>query len=621
MVAAAALHRMFDARFIARPHLDLCTRRRAPLSCVVTSRFVILGPPSRPHFVLKVPRMAPRAPGTGICHEVSMLEPVTLGQPRTRCPGLAADERGVVMGRRLAAYFPDIGRAVGFFRSYSREVSLDDILATLTIVETVSTRGGRELEVSFAVAGSYGADRAAQSARMHQGRVFTGSKQHFVPYRDRQSPLGWDVASAEDLVAGDAARILYTEAGADARTIGREVHFRDLVRGLSPRPLTPSERAQEDSTDLVIRVEPGLVDALCHYLWQRRVEARLTRAVSAKKSLFSDRPAEVLLVHTTGLPGPIARLLASTPGMRLFVPVQPTVLVEWGHRHPIALESCTGLFGDDVVTLFGGGGGPVEQLRTDTSQSGTDIADLIKVSITRHDQPLPAAVPQDVTPIQALPVELKLAPLPGQGGAMSALLIPHERLDWFVKLVYMLPAAVLRTYDAALTRDWAIVVHHRGVEGIPFGVPMHELSRGVFVPTGHTLLPRVDDDVLRAHLDLQSDEDWVFFPENHTPFVVKRHLFQPLSRAVVAPEQARQNMVDVEVRTLEAELDPVEIHHERQSMFSLWRGVTVPEDAKKALKASQKAQKEAQEAQKALPPAQTAAKQAQKATAHAEDDG
>ena len=31
------------------------------------------------------------------------------------------------MGRRLAVFFPDVARVVGFFRAYSREVSLDEI--------------------------------------------------------------------------------------------------------------------------------------------------------------------------------------------------------------------------------------------------------------------------------------------------------------------------------------------------------------------------------------------------------------------------------------------------------------------------------------------------------------
>ena len=110
-----------------------------------------------------------------------MLEPVSLGQGRTHCPGLAADERGVVMGRRLALLFPDVARAVGFFRSYSREVALDEILSSLEIVEAVSERGGREIMVRFEASGSYVADRAAQAARMHKGRAFTGTEVHYVP--------------------------------------------------------------------------------------------------------------------------------------------------------------------------------------------------------------------------------------------------------------------------------------------------------------------------------------------------------------------------------------------------------------------------------------------------------
>src|SRR5688572_32943147 len=130
-----------------------------------------------------------------------MLEPISLGQARTHCPGLAADERGVVMGRRIALFSPDVARAVGFFRSYSREVSLDEVLSSLEIKEAISERGGRELMVIFEITNSYAGDRAAQSARMHKGRAFTGTDAHFVPYRDRRSPLGYDLGGPEDLVA------------------------------------------------------------------------------------------------------------------------------------------------------------------------------------------------------------------------------------------------------------------------------------------------------------------------------------------------------------------------------------------------------------------------------------
>ena len=158
-----------------------------------------------------------------------MLEPISLGQGRTHCPGLAADERGVVMGRQLALLFADIARAVGFFRSYSREVNLYEILASLKIVELQSERGGREIMVRFDAGGSYGADRAAQAARMHKGRAFTGTERHFLPYRDRRSPLGYDLGGAEEVVSDPKDLTLYTDAGPDRRTLGRSIALKDLI--------------------------------------------------------------------------------------------------------------------------------------------------------------------------------------------------------------------------------------------------------------------------------------------------------------------------------------------------------------------------------------------------------
>ena len=93
-----------------------------------------------------------------------MLEPISLGQARTHCPGLAADERGVVMGRSLALFFIDLPRTVSFFRSFSRELSLDEIYSSLEIKQVKGETGGQEIMVRFDVAGSNQADRAAQAA-------------------------------------------------------------------------------------------------------------------------------------------------------------------------------------------------------------------------------------------------------------------------------------------------------------------------------------------------------------------------------------------------------------------------------------------------------------------------
>ena len=508
------------------------------------------------------------------------LEPVSLGQGRTHCPGLSADERGVVMGRRLALFFPDVARTVGFFRAYSREVSLDDMLASLEIKETASERGGREMMVRFQVQGSFAADRAAQTARLHRGRAFSGSEQHFVPYRDRKSPLGSDLSGPEDLVPDVVDLVLYGEAGPDRRTFGRQIQLRDLILGLSPRPLSETEKTAETHDALVIRCEQGLSKMLCRYLWSRQVRAKVTSSMSARKSLFTGKAREVQLVTCEGLPRHVAQLLAATPGMKVFVPTQKHLLVEWGFRHPIALESCGAAFSDDETVLFYGSvdandpraTGRTERLMVE--EDAVDIRDLVDVTVRGKGGIIPPPADVKTIGIEALGVELKLARLPGTQASTTALLIELDRLRWFQKLVYLLPAAILRTYEAVLTEQHIIVINRRGVHGIPFGSPMTEIYPQIFCPVGMCLLPRVDYDLLREHLQIRPDQNLTFFPEDAPPFAVPIASLRPLSRAIVAPDRARASIIELGSRTIAEELAMPTITHKRQGAFSLWRGTT-----------------------------------------------
>jgi hypothetical protein len=526
------------------------------------------------------------------------LEPVSLGQGRTHCPGLSADERGVIMGRRLALFFPDLARAVGFFRAYSREGSLDDVFASLQIQEAQSERGGRELMVRFDVQNSYAGDRAAQAARQHRGRAFTGSEQHFVPFRDRKSPLGYDLSAAEDVVVDVVDLVLYSEAGVDRRKLGRSVLLRDLILGLSPRPLTESERQQEVADTLVVRCEQGLAEALVRYLWSRQVKAKVSSALGSRRSLFDGQPRQVRLFRCEGIPRHVAQLVAGTPGMRVFLPAGSNLLVEWGFRHPIALESCGAAFDDDEMILFYGdravgthrgsrskataaatstgvpaASAPTERLAI--KDDAIDIADLVEVTVRGSDGVIPAPALAAVTGIEALDVELRLARLPRASASTTALLIGHDRLPWFQKLVYLLPAAILRTYEALVTDEHIIVVNRRGVHGIPFGEPMTELYPQIFCPVGMGLLPRVDYDLLREHLQIQPEQNLTFFREHGAPFAVPAAALRPLSRAVVAPERAKASIVELATRPLVEELAPPTVQHGRQGVFSLWRGTAV----------------------------------------------
>jgi hypothetical protein len=502
-----------------------------------------------------------------------MLEPISLGQGRTNTPGLAADERGVVMGRTLALFFADVSRAVGFFRSYSREVNLDEILPSLHIQEAISERGGREIMVTFEVAGSYAADRAGQAARMHKGRAFTGTDRHYVPYRDRRSPLGYDLASPDKVLADPGDLTLYGEAGPDRRSLGREIMLRDLVLGLSPRPLTQAERENEQYDALVLRTERGLSKEVARYLWQRQVRSTVRSALTAKKSRFSDKPRQAQLMRCEGIPNHVAHLLHKTPGVKVFVPVQSHLLVEWGFRHPIALESCGSAFPDDETVLFNAPPGKVERLLVDEDE--VDIRDLVDVTIHGPRGVLAPPEQAHAQPVEALDVELKLARLPGAGAATQALLIDLDRLPWFIKLVYMLPAAVLRSYEAVIAEPYVIVINRRGVHGIPFGEPMTELYPQIFVPVGMQLLPRVDYDLLREHLQIRPDQNLYFFPEDGSAFSLAQEMLKPLSRAVVASDQAAENIVELQGRDIVSSLEAPSVAHRRQGVFSLWRGARV----------------------------------------------
>lgn len=513
-----------------------------------------------------------------------MLEPISLGQGRTQCPGLAADDRGVMMGRRLALFFPDLARTVGYFRSYSREMALDEVLASLEIRDTISERGGRELMVRFEVQGSFQADRSAQAARMHQGRVFTGTDLHFVTYRDRRSPLGYDLPSADMLLTEDSELVLYSDAGVDRRQLGRALSLRDLILGLTPRPLTDAEKHAEQPAALVVCVEQGLVAELCRYLWSRQVSATIRSAVGAQHSVFSAKTRRVHLVRCENLPHHLAASLSQIPGMQIFVPVLPEVLVQWGYRHPISLESCAGVFPEDETVLFRGAPRNVERILA--ADDATDLRDLIEVEVSLDQGTLAAPAKASCVPIENMGVQLKLARIPTRATPTQALLIDVERLPWFMKMTYLMPAAVLRAYEAVIADPYIIVVNRRGVHGIPFGHPMTELFPHIFVPVGMQLLPRVDYDLLREHLQIRSEQELYFFPEEGPAFTVPKEMLRPLSRAIVAPERARESLLELRSREVVVEIPPSKVGHRRQSVFSLWRGAPAAGAQMKALGSS-----------------------------------
>ena len=118
------------------------------------------------------------------------LEHVAQGQTRFFTPGVAPDPRGILLGRYVVMTFATLEGAVSWFRLYSSEASLDELLANVTIMKCKTALGGREIVVQIPAVTSYAADRAARLCRLVGGAVYTGTAKHFVKYRDDRSPYG-----------------------------------------------------------------------------------------------------------------------------------------------------------------------------------------------------------------------------------------------------------------------------------------------------------------------------------------------------------------------------------------------------------------------------------------------
>src|SRR6266436_9047449 len=79
----------------------------------------------------------------------SMLEHVALNQTRFNTPGVAPDNRGILMGKQGALLFASVDRLVGFFRVFCDESPMDDIYPKLKIHQVRTPLESREFVVLF----------------------------------------------------------------------------------------------------------------------------------------------------------------------------------------------------------------------------------------------------------------------------------------------------------------------------------------------------------------------------------------------------------------------------------------------------------------------------------------
>ncbi len=458
------------------------------------------------------------------------LEHVAQGQTRFFTPGIAPDPRGIVLGRFIMMTFATLEGAVSWFRLYSSEASLDELLASLTIVKGRTALGSREIVVQIPAVSSYAADRAARLCRLVGGATYTGTSKHYVKYRDDRSPYGYDAvdigampAGTDFMVHGDEFAQGYVREG--------ELPFQRLLFRLTIRKLPGGEQLDdEDRGELYLAVARGLADGIIRYLWRNRVEAEAGLFTPGTTSAFEDQARDrgYMLIRARGLPERILALFMGTPGIDVFKPAGANAAVAVGYAHPIDLGSCASVFPPETFHVFWPGD-RVDVLPGPLTLS--DIGDLTRVDLELEKVSEPGQ--HGAGPPPTIGVELKLAVSMGPPKRVVATLIATEHGPRLKRILFALPPVSLRGHRVAVTDRGILVIGSENLDVIPLGQLMYELTPGLLVPLGMEVVPRVTPEVLSRALGHAAGLVTVFTNDG-MPFQVQESAFATLERRSLA---------------------------------------------------------------------------------------
>lgn len=500
------------------------------------------------------------------------LEHVAQGQTRFFTPGVAPDPRGILLGRFIVMTFATLEGAVSWFRLYSSEASLDELIANLTITKCKTALGGREIVVFIPAVSSYAADRAARLCRLVGGSVYTGTAKHFVKYRDDRSPFGYDAVDigamppqTDFMVHGDEFAQAYIREG--------DLPFAKLLFRLSIRKLPGGDHLDvEDRGDLILTVARGLSEGIIRYLWRNRVEAHAGLFTPGAGSAFDERSGDrgYMLIRVRALPERILALFVGTPGIDVFKPAGASAAVAVGYQHPIDLASCSSVFPPDTFHVFWPGD-RVDALPGPLALS--DIADLTRVDIELERPKEPGV--REGSPPASIGVDLKLAASMGPPRRVVGTLIALEHGPRLKRILFALPPVSLRGHRVAITDRGILVVGAETLDVVPLGQLLCELAPGLLVPLGMDVVPRVSSDVLARALGHAAGVVTVFTADGH-PFQVSEGAFQTLERRALAKlEVDKAGTLDYAAAPSPA----VQVVNDEVGRFALW-GFPDPVDRK-----------------------------------------
>jgi hypothetical protein len=450
-----------------------------------------------------------------------MLDRVAVHQTRLRTPGLGLDAKGVALGAKGLVLLPSIDRLVAFLALYTRQGSLADILRSLTVEVVRSKLGAREVTLTFAAEGSDRMDRIAEVARLAGGYTFTGTSRHFVQYRDAAAPFGYDIGQ---ITPSDAALSLYHNAFTQSYDVERKIEVRSLLLRLEPH-LDPATHREPGAR--WIAAEAGLGPALIHYFVRSGVDAEVGVAEWPPASSFDDAPVVRYLFRVPEVPARMTPLLASTPGLGVFVPVAPGAAVEVGYRHPVNLRSCP-VFDEAGLVLFRGGGRDVLELERLPALG--DVGAFARVELRK--EVASARPPESAPRAEAVSIKLRLMPSSEPWRGVTASWIRPEEMPLLRHVAYALGPDSLRKTRIALTNQGAFLRQPNGIEGIPVGEFFREIRAGLYIPAGYDAVPAVAPDVLYRALGSPSGQV-IFLARDGRAVGVPGDAFVPLETALL----------------------------------------------------------------------------------------
>jgi FtsH ternary system domain X7 len=450
-----------------------------------------------------------------------MLDRVAVHQTRLRTPGLGLDAKGVALGAKGLVLLPSIDRLVAFLALYTRQNSLADILHSLVVEVVRSKLGAREVTVTFSAESSDRLDRVAEVARLAGGYTFTGTSRHFVQYRDAAAPFGYDIGQ---ITPSDAALALYHNAFSQTYDAERKIEIRSLLLRLEPH-LDPST-AREPGARWIC-AEAGLGPALIHYFVRSAVEAEVGVAEWPPESSFDEGPVVRYLFRVPEVPERMTPLLASTPGLGVFLPIAPGAAVEVGYRHPVNLRACP-VFSDTGLVLFRGGGRDVLELERLPALG--DVGAFARVELRK--EVASARSPKEAARPDGVSIALRLMPSTEPWRSVTASWIRPDEMPLLRHVAYALGPDTLRKARIALTPEGAYLRQATGIEGIPVGEFFREIRSGLYIPAGYDAVPAVAPDVLYRALGSPSGQV-IFIGRDGRTVGVPGDAFIPLETALL----------------------------------------------------------------------------------------